>query len=185
MGMLIGTFLAFILLASILIFQFQLDIMLITNIVIALATATAAIIHWDSVKKQRKDRLWEINKDVLIDLTHSLSLVIKASEYYLEEEYIGHSLDSYELRGEKPDPRVFKKFTLSQEYALNVYRYLMDQELIRSIESAKEKNNRIDKAVNDESIEHTEAYEESIESYKLLQGKLQIFMGKMSGATDR
>ena len=138
MGMLIGTFLAFILLASILIFQFQLDMMLITNIVIAFSTGTAAIIHWDSVKKQRKDRLWEINKDVLIGLAHSLSLVLKALEYYLENEQIRNhperdESEIDEFQREKPEPNVFITFNLNQDYALTVYRSLMEKELIRSI----------------------------------------------------
>lgn len=157
---------------------------LTTNIVIALATVVATAIHFDSIATQRKDRIWEINKDVLLNLVHSLSLVIKASEYYLEEEYGRHHEFNEAPRGRKPKGDVYENFKSNQEYAINVYRSLMDKELIASLKLAKEKNDNIAEAVDHDAIDHAEAYEESLKSYKNLQNKLNDFIAKISGVNN-
>lgn len=180
-GITIGIFLSFILFSTMLVTNVKIDVGLITNIVIAFATVVAAIIHFDSVSKQRKDRIWEINKDVLLELAHHLSLVIKATEYYLEVEYESMSPYPEAPSLKKPEPDVYKKFIDKREYALDVYRSLMDKELIDSLERAKETNDRISDAVNDDMLQVHEAYEESIECYKDLQSKLRTFMAKISG----
>lgn len=183
-GVTIGIFFSFILFSIMLVTDSKIDIGLITNIVIAFATVVAAIIHFDSVSKQRKDRVWEINKNVLLELAHHLSLVIKASEYYLEVEYEMMSQYPEPPNLKKPEPDVYKKFIDKQEYVLEVYRSLMDKELIDSLEKAKAKNDKITDAVNDDSYHIFEAYEESIECYKDLQTKLRYFMAKISGVND-
>ena len=184
MGITIGTFLSFILLSIMLVANLKIDIGLITNIVIAFATVVAAIIHFDSVSKQRKDRIWEINKTVLLDLAHCLSLVIKASEYYLDVEYEKMSPHPEPTNLKKPEPDVYKNFIDKQEYVLEVYRSLMDKELIHSLEKAKAKNGKITDAVNDDTYHISEAYEESIECYKDLQTKLRYFMAEISGINN-
>ena len=184
MGIIIGAFLTFILLSTTLAFDLNIDISIITNIVIAFATVVATIIHFDSVSKQRKDRIWEINKDVLLDLAHCLSLVIKASEYHLDVEYERMSQYPEVSSLKKPEPDVYEKFINKQEYVLEVYRSLMDKELIDSLEKAKAKNDKITDAVNDDIFDVAEAYEESIACYKDLQTKLRSFMAKISGVRN-
>lgn len=180
-GITIGIFFSFILFSTILVTDTKIDIGLITNIVIAFATVVAAIIHFDSVSKQRRDRVWEINKNVLLELAHHLSLVIKATEYYLDAEYERMSPYPEAPSLKKPEPDVFKKFIDKQEYALDVYRSLMDKELIDSLEKAKEKDARIADAVNEDRLQVFEAYEESLACYQDLQIKLRTFMAKISG----
>lgn len=184
MGIIIGIFFSFIFLSVMLVANLKIDIGLITNIVIAFATMVAAIIHFDSVSKQRKDRIWEINKNVLLELAHHLSLVIKASEYYLEVEYESMSEYPEPPSIKKPEPDVYNKFIEKQEYVLEVYRSLMDKELIDSLEKAKEKHDEITSEINYDSCHVTEAYEESIACYKDLQTKLRYFMAKISGVKN-
>lgn len=43
--------------------KFNFDHAFTLNLIIAAGTITATAIHFDSVRKQRKDRVWEINKE--------------------------------------------------------------------------------------------------------------------------
>lgn len=183
-GAILGTFASFVILVIILVSDIEIDMALTTNIVIALATVVATAIHFDSISKQRKDRIWEINKDILLNLAHSLSLVIQASEYYLEEEESRYHEFNEAPLGRKPKAGIFEKFKDNQEYAINVYRTLMDKELITSLEIAKENNDRIVDAVNHDAINRAQAYEESLKSYKILQNKLNDFIARISGVND-
>ncbi|PCC13262.1 hypothetical protein [Pseudoalteromonas sp. JB197] len=172
---------AFVLLVGFLIFKFEFDLALMTNVVIAAATVVATIIHLDSTRKQRKDRIWDINKDALLNLAHSLSLVIHASEYYSELEcYRNQGInESPSIR--EPKDGVYENFNNNQEQVLNVYRTLMDKELIDSLESCKAQNKKISEAVDHDAINNYEAYDASLDSYKELQNKLNIFIAEMSG----
>ena len=181
LGAILGCFFSFISLLIMLVSTINIDMALITNIVIALATVVATAIHFDSIRKQRKDRIWEINKDILLNLAHSLSLVIQASEYYLELE----RNEFNELpRTRKPKEDVYDNFQNNQEYAINVYRTLMSKELIDSIELAKKRNDQITDAVNHDAIEHAQAYSESLHSYEKLQNNLNTFIASMSGVKN-
>ncbi|TNY94272.1 hypothetical protein CGK58_24740, partial [Vibrio parahaemolyticus] len=60
--------------------RFGFDSNVSINVVIAIATVIATAIHFDSQRKQRKDRIWDMNKNVLLDLAHALSEVIEATE---------------------------------------------------------------------------------------------------------
>ena len=175
---------AFLLLVGFLVCNFKFDLALLTNVVIAAATIVATIIHLDSTIKQRKDRVWDINKDVLLNLSHSLSLVIHATEYYSELEFYRHQGINESPKSRKPKDDVYKNFNNNQEHVLNVYRTLMDKELIDSLESSKEQNELISEAVDHDAIEHYEAYDASLELYKELQNKLNMFIAKMSGVKN-
>tara|TARA_R110002012_G_scaffold300770_2_gene500739 strand:+ start:771 stop:1349 length:579 start_codon:yes stop_codon:yes gene_type:complete len=183
-GSIVGFFIAFVLFVSLLLTDVNLDVGVATNIFIALATAVATAIHYSSIQKQRKDRIWEMNKTVLLDLSHSLSLVIQASYYYQQLEYAKHKVEDESTEMDRPNPNVFKDFKEKQEYAINVYKTLMDKKLISSIQKAKEVNENIDKAVNENVIDYIPAYDRSIRANKELQKKLEEFMAEMSGVND-
>ena len=183
-GCLVGLFSGFILFISILITDINFDASIATNLVIAIATAMAALLHFSSIRQQRKDRLWDINKPILFGLSQSLASVIKASEYYLQEEYASEQLDDAPNPNDKPDPSVFKEFAERREYALNVYKVLMDKELIDSLKKAKRIIANIDHGVNEHGTHHITAYSESISTNKDLQEKLSFFIAKISGVND-
>ncbi|NVN80578.1 MULTISPECIES: hypothetical protein [unclassified Vibrio] len=184
LGVIVGSFFSFISLVAILVSDVNIDMALITNIVIAIATVVATAIHFDSIAKQRNDRIWEINKDMLLNLAHSLSLVIYASEYYSEVEYNRSFGINESPRGPKPKEGVYEAFKNDQEKVLNVYRTLMNKELISSLKSSKEKNDWISEAVEHDAIDHQEAYDASIKAYKELQNNLNDFMARISGVKN-
>ncbi|MBD1390660.1 hypothetical protein IC617_14575 [Neiella sp. HB171785] len=183
-GAVFGFFGGFVLFVAILLSDIKLDVSIATNIIIALATVIATVIHFSSIKQQRKDRLWDINKPILLDLSHTLSSVIKASEFYLQEEYARNHIDDAPKASDAPDANVFKAFKEKQEYALNVYKTLMSQELISALENAKRINENIDHGVNEYGVDHITAYEESISTNQALKEKLDFFIAKMSGVND-
>ena len=184
MGIILGTFISFVLLVFILISNIDVDMALITNIVIASATVVATAIHLDSTKKQRRDRIWEINKDMLLNLAHSLSLVIHASEYYSEIEFNRQREINEPPRGRKPKEDVYENFHNNQEQVLNVYRTLMNKKLILSIEASKKKNDDIFEALDHDAIDVEDAYDASIVSYKELQNNLNTFITEISGVKN-
>lgn len=138
-GIIIGFFIAFILMSILFSSGIKYDINLMTNIIIAFATAVATCIHFDSVSKQRRDRVWEINKQALLELAHSLSQVINSEKYYLALEYASLSHEHLSPTQEKPRANVYRNFFEKQENVLQVYRSLMDRELIDAIEKVKKK----------------------------------------------
>ncbi|WP_257324053.1 hypothetical protein [Pseudoalteromonas rhizosphaerae] len=183
-GSVVGLFGGFILFVSILITDIKFDVSIATNIVIAIATVMATVIHFSSIRQQRKDRLWDINKPILLGLSKSLSSVIKASEFYLHEEYAERHMDESTNSNNAPDPNVYKDFSEKRDYALNVYKTLMDKELIEALKEAKRINDNIDHGVNEYDVDHITAYEESISTNKDLQDKLGFFIAKISGVKD-
>lgn len=183
-GCVIGLFGGFILFISILITDIRFDASIASNVVIAIATVMATIIHFSSIRQQRKDRLWDINKVILLGLSQSLSTVIKASEFYLQEEYAREKIDDAPNPNDKPDPNVYKDFSQKREYALNVYKVLMDKELIDALKEAKRINDNIDHGVTEYGVDHITAYENSISTNQDLQEKLGFFIAKMAGIND-
>jgi len=182
-GLVLGVFAGFVLFCVFLVPGFEVDIALLTNVTIAVAAIFATYIHYDSTLRQRKERIWEINKTILLDLLESLAQVIRESKGALEEEI--ESQDPEYRSSRKSNPTVYKEFKDKQEYGLEVYSALMDDELLGALEVAKSSEERINKAVfEDETTDIQEAYEESIQSYELLQSKLRKFVTDVSGVKN-
>lgn len=132
-GCVIGFFVGFVSLVFFLVSDTNFDMSVVTNFIIAAATVMATIIHFSSIRQQRKDRLWDINKPILLGLSKSLSAVIKASEYYLQEEYARQYIEDTPNPNDQPDHNVYREFDKKREYALEVYKALMNKELIDAL----------------------------------------------------
>ena len=158
--------------------NFPLDTNLSVNIIIAWAACFAAVIHYESIKNQRKDRLWEINKPVLLELTHVLSEVIEETQQCINDEQERQSGHNPDREGSSS---VWRQLDKKIDYALNVYRPLMSKELSAEIETLKAKNKEINHQVNHEFLENIDAYEISLAAYNQLYSKLIEFIDKTSG----
>jgi hypothetical protein len=183
-GCVIGFFVGFVSFVLFLVNDTKFDMSVVTNLIIAAATVMATIIHFSSIRQQRKDRLWDINKPILLGLSKSLSAVIKASEYYLQEEYALQHLDDTPNQNDQPEHNVYREFDKKREYALEVYKVFMNKELIDALEKAKQINEKIDKDVFEDGADNISAYEASISANEDLQRKLSFFIAKMSGIND-
>ncbi|MGB0944147.1 MAG: hypothetical protein ACPGUE_17190 [Marinomonas sp.] len=113
----------------------KIDLIVMTNVVIAVSTATAAtaaIIHFDSIRKQRKDRIWEINKTHLLEMSKSLFNVIEITRSEMEFEFE----KIQEISSEKPKDdhsEKYKKFSESLHDLLNVYEPMLSDEIPKAI----------------------------------------------------
>ncbi|GAB7228670.1 hypothetical protein VrSk94_23580 [Vibrio rotiferianus] len=160
--------------------RFGFDSNVSINVVIAIATVIATAIHFDSQRKQRKDRIWDMNKNVLLDLAHALSEVIEATEDEI------HNIHC-QLEGDEQievKPYVFKNIKEKVDYALSVYKSLMDCRLIELIQHYSEHDKKITYQVNFEDLEHLDAYESMLVEHKKLYAELIRFMGKVSGVKN-
>ena len=174
LGAIVGFFVAMVVLSSILITGVTFDMAVWTNIIIAICTAVAAFIHYDSVKKQRKDRIWEINKNVLLDLLYFVSQAIEETEFYLDPQY-AHEVNH------QPNTKVWGKLKSQTYLALNVYGPLMSKELVGHIETSKKLDEQIHDEVFFADLDNQEAYERSLENRRALQLQLKKFISEMSG----
>ena len=137
--------------------KYAFDSNIVVNAVIASATAIAAAIHFDAVKSQRKDRIWEINKVHLLGLLESLSEVIEVTTELLDFEFevnqgIAHADDR-----PKDSTHQYKKLSKHIKDSLNVYEPLLSNEIISAIEKYKEANRTVDRAFEVDQI--TSLYE--------------------------
>lgn len=158
--------------------NFPLDTNMAVNYIIAWAACLAAVIHYESIKNQRKDRLWEINKPVLLELTRVLSEVIEETQQCINDEQARQSGPSPEREG---NSSVWRQLDKKIDYALNVYRPLMSKELSNEIEALKATNKEIVRQVNYEDLENIDAYEQSLTAYNHLYSNLIKFINKISG----
>ncbi|MDB2387326.1 hypothetical protein N9W21_08310, partial [Shewanella sp.] len=137
-GTIIGFFVAMIALSYVLVTGVEFNMAVWTNIIIAAGTAIAALIHYDSVKKQRKDRVWEIKKDALLKLLDLISQAIEETKFALDPQY------AFEI-GHKANTKVWSELKSQTNLALNVYGSFMNKDLVEHIEISK----KIDEEIND------------------------------------
>lgn len=180
-GAALGTFFGFVLFIVLLLGTDKIDTAFITNLVIAAATVSATILHYSTLRQQRKIRVWEINKSILLDLSRALNEVIKASNYYLELEYAKLNGEDEEDLGREPSPTAFRDFEKYRDQVIDVYHVFLDQDFINDLNEAKEIDRNITHAVNHDYMETIVAYEETIEVNNKLKKRLTQFISRMSG----
>lgn len=173
--MISGLFFAMVLLCIMTKYSVQLDVSTLTNIIIAIATVAATLIHFDSQKKQRLDRVWDINKGVLLDLVHSLSKVIEATDVEIQ-----NSNNYYNERLEKRS-YVWRRLDEEISYMLNVYRPLIGPELLSAINHHEQISKEISRQVDHEDLDTTMAYETMLNEHKILYEQLLSFIARISG----
>ena len=174
----------FIAFASILASGFKLDLSIVTNIAIAFATIVATLIHYDSKKQQQRNRVWEINKPILLDLSKSLSAVVKADKFYLQERCAKVFGDAKPNPDHEPASGVYEDFFNKREYALVVYKSLMDDELLNALEEAMQENIKMSQLAYEYNIDEGSVYEKAINVNQALKDKLDRFIIKLSGIKD-
>ena len=175
LGSITGLFLSMVLFSTMTIFDVKIDLSIVTNIIIAIATVVATVIHFDSQKKQRLDRIWDINKGVLLDLTHSLSEVIEATEIELQNRY------SYNGERIETKPYVWSNLDEKINYMLNVYGSLVRPNLLSAINHHRQIDREISRQVDQEDLDISEAYETLLNEHKILYKQLLSFIAEISG----
>lgn len=160
--------------------KFHFDHELTLNMVIAIATVVATVIHFDSVQKQKRDRVWEINKGSLLNLSHAVADAIETSSKLTDQAF-------NEMQGIPDDTcnidatNTGNKFQKTISESLNVYKPLLNSKLIEAIEDYQETEQKIIDKFNHDAINTFEAYELQWSAQKDLQHVIHKFIKKISG----
>lgn len=136
----------------------KLKIQDITNIVIALATVAAVAINCLLIRSQKESRRWEVNKDLLLKLSTTLSdlmtQTVKLSDdaFCVMQGVPRNHESSY-------DGSIYLRFEKYLEHAINVYSALLNKEIVLSIEKYRESSSKIIYAHDIGEFNDFEAYE--------------------------
>jgi hypothetical protein len=151
-------------------FTHHFDYSVTTNIVIAFATLMAASIHFDAVIKQRRERIWEINKDILLNLSQTVSDAleqsIKMSDPMDEPEW---------------DAGIHKAHNKAISVALKIYRPLLSKELISAIEAYQKEDAEIKSCVMEDEMSNTDGYCALSAAQETLHSIISKYIKKVSG----
>jgi hypothetical protein len=161
-------------------FKFNFDHAITVNVSIAIATIIATAIHFDSVRKQRKDRLWEINKDSLLMLSKAISDAVDMSGR-LSDRYFNQEQGIPEHVNTNGSDIVHAKLEEVLSDSLYVYKPLLSPELISSIENYQYTQKNISKAFNNDELSVFEAYDKQWAAQKKLQDVISTFIKQVSG----
>jgi len=159
---------------------YSFDTNITVNIVIASATLIATAIHYSSVKKQDRERVWEINKEALLELSQALSDIILETKKALEYEWACGSMNAPDIEAPS-NANAYKNFDEKVLYMLNVHRPLLPNNLVNAIGALQVLDSKINRLVNEEDLDHKEAYEEMLKSYSYLRDELNKFIRKIAG----
>lgn len=159
---------------------YSFDTNITVNIVIASATLIATAIHYSSVKKQDRERVWEINKEALLELSQALSDIILETEKALEYEWACGSMNGPDIEAPS-NPNAYKNFDEKVLYMLNVHKPLLPNNLVNAIGALQVLDSKINRLVNEDDLDHKEAYEEMLKSYSYLRDELNKFIRKIAG----
>ncbi|WP_305818517.1 hypothetical protein [Photobacterium leiognathi] len=141
------------------------------NVIIAIATIMATAIHFDSVRNQRKDRLWEINKESLLKLAKSISDSVEmTSKFHDEAFYRMQGIENeVEVINTDGSQDVFKKFKEALSDSLNVYKPLLSSIVIDAIEEYQKSEKEISRLYDLEEYTEFDVYDEELCAQKKLQ----------------
>ncbi|MEL0613298.1 hypothetical protein [Marinomonas arenicola] len=161
-------------------FRFNFDHSFTLSLIIAAASITATAIHFDSTRKQRKDRIWEINKGSLIELSKALADAIDVSSKLSDREFnkMNNIPDDTCTKG---SVEINKKFQKTISDSLNVYKPLLNSELISAIEKYQQSEKNIGYAFEHGEFNVFEAYDHQGSAQKDLQKVVSCFIKEVAG----
>ena len=156
----------------------NLTIQTVTNIVIALATVVAVAINYLSIKNQKESRRWEVNKDVLIKVSTTLSdLMTQTSK--LSDNAFNDMQGIPEEHNFLPDKFLHSKFEKYLEHTVSVYGVLLNKEIIEAVEEYKKNESKITYAYTNDEFNVFQAYDSSyaaqVELMKTLNNSIKKY----------
>lgn len=150
----------------------------IANSIIALCTFIALIISYFSIQSQKENRRWEINKDLLIKLSTSLSDHMVQTERLMDKEF-DHMQGIPNNDNITWDPAISKKFNESLSHTVQVYGVLLNKEIIDAVENYKKNDKNISYSFEISEFNAFEAYDASLAAQsdlmKVLNKNIKIY----------
>ncbi|MEN2388056.1 hypothetical protein [Comamonas sp. A7-5] len=145
----------------------------IANSIIALCTFTALIISYFSIKSQKENRRWEVNKDLLIRLSTSLAETIVQTENFISNE-IDNMQGIQNHENFVWDDSISEKFNKSLTQTVHVYSQLLNKEIIEAVKNYQKRDQEIARSFDDGEFDVIEAHDSSLEA----QIKLMAILNK-------
>ena len=159
--------------------RFDIDSALSVNVVIALATVTATAIHFDSVQRQKKDRVWEINKEIILKLFGSLSTAAQVSLDQMNFELA--SMSDHTVEQPDFDRENYNTLTKSLNESLTLYSPMLPDNVIEAIKKHKSKSEQIAEAYDNDVIDIIGAYDSDYGNHVELLGVLDTYIKRIAG----
>ena len=158
-------------------------IVAVATVVIAAATVIAAYIHHSSIEQQRKDRVWEINKDNLLKLSKAVSDSIIISEEISESTFNDSQgiIDLTDKTSIEAKKEIKEKFQETMLDSLNVYKPLLNSELIIAIEKYQMQEEGIRIGFDGDAYTTYEACDLHLAILKELHAVICAFIKDVSG----
>jgi hypothetical protein len=110
------------------------NVSLLLNITISFAAVIAIWIQSSAVKLSKKEREWNICKDILLSLTKAISLVMESNRLF--ENICIHELNECEpYTGIVPEVTVYRELDAKINEAIDVYSMILDIEIINELKN--------------------------------------------------
>jgi hypothetical protein len=149
----------------------NITIQTVTNIVIALATLIAVAINYLSIKNQKDIRRWEVNKEILINLSTTLSDLNSQTGKLAEIEF-NHMQGIAEEHKFTPDNSIYKNFSRYLDHTAEVFGPVLNDNILGAIIAYKKSDEGIAHGVDVGKLGLFEAYEAAFGAQKKLQKTL-------------
>jgi len=146
----------------------NITIQTVTNIVIALATLVAVAINYLSIKNQKDTRRWEVNKEILVNLSTTLSDLISQTSKLADNEF-NNAQGIPEEHRFTPDNSIYKKFDRYLDHTTEVYGPVLNKQILDAISAYKKSDEGIAHGVDINEIDLFEAYDAAFGIQKKLQ----------------
>lgn len=159
------------------------DKTLLLYVLIALATCAVAVIYFNSNRNRRKQRTWELNKDLLLRLTDSLNQVVhnsKAAIKYEQSSIESGGNESHSDIGFSASDRLDNQI----EYALEVCAPLMDKKILQRLEDYRVFAKKNKHAIVSGEMNSIKGYKQLIAKTEKTHKKLLEFVASLSGVKN-
>ncbi|MGI2100852.1 hypothetical protein ACRN9O_08615 [Shewanella oncorhynchi] len=191
---LVGIMVGLVLFGCIFIFLdvLTLSVGVLTNIVIALASIIAVLVHGSGLYTQERSRRWELRKGIVFGLLNALSNKLELTKemynIYMDLQHMQEDeLDEMPRLKEREKELVKSWNELSEKLnnqvrnILNVYKTVMTKEFSEYIDKYNKNISNLNMLSRQEWVEHDDLFENEIKILSELQAYLFGFVADESG----
>lgn len=169
-----------------------LSVGVLTNIVIALASIIAVLVHGSGLYTQERSRRWELRKGIVFDLLNALSNKLELSkemyDIYMRLNHMQEDEIDEMPRLKEREKELIKswndlsaKLNNQVRNILNVYKPVMTKEFSEYIDKYNVNISDLNMLSRQEWVEHDDLFENEIEILSELQAYLFGFVADESG----
>ena len=157
-GGILGVFITMIGFPIIQMSDINITLQTMTSITIAFTAVVAMLINYFAIQNQKEARFWDVNKDILIKVSKTLSeLMTQTSK--LTDNAFAHIQDIPEEHTFTPDDSIHKKFETYLDRTVDVYGLILNDEIITAVNKYKKTSSNISYAYSIRECNDFEFYD--------------------------